>query len=416
MGAMPDRALRALASIAVATLVLAVAAAAYLHSSPAGPARHAVAPTATPRPAPIVNAVSFGDADHGAVVLVDTTSLTGAGLSSSTWLTSDGGRTWRRFVASGAVRVGLIFDSPRHAVALSVTPRGDVVSTVSTSDGGRSWQPLTAPGMASTFVNPPTFLDADNGWWLQMLGGQGFPAFAEPQPVALWRTVDGGGTWQQMAALGIPDAGAKGPLSFADPEHGLLLVTTFRTGSPTLLTTADGGATWRPAATFDSPVPGTHLWTVRLFVHGQRLVAVPVWVADAEVNGDIAGIRPGANVAFHPFVSVSDDAGRTWSPLRPGPVVAGAFHGTAAPTLDDHERLVLLDGRRLWVSGDGGATWSARAAVLPTGLEPMGPITAAPGALFVSARASPPATASELLRSRDGGSHWSVVPLPKVQA
>ncbi len=407
---MPDRARRAVASIAVATLVLAVAAVVYLHSSPAGPAKHAVAPTATPRPSPILNFVSFGDADHGAVALQDTR----AGLSSSTWLTSDGGRTWRRFVAPGAAQIGLIFDSPRHAVALSATARGDVVSTMSTNDGGRSWQPLTAPGQAGTFMGPPTFLDANDGWWLQMLGGQGFPGLTKPQPVALWHTVDGGGTWQQMAATGIPDGGAKGSLLFADPEHGLLFVTTFGGGSPILLTTVDGGATWRSAATFDSPVPGTYLWTVRLFVHGRRLMAVPVWVAGAEVIGDVVGIKPGANVAFHPFVSVSDDAGGTWSPQRPGPIVDGAFHGTAAPTLDDRGRLVLLDGRRLWASGDGGTTWSARVAVLPKGLEPMAPITAAPGALFVPAGAGPLARSNELLRSRDDGSHWSVVPLPKV--
>ena len=87
------------------------------------------------------------------------------------WLTSDGGRTWRRFDAmAGGPVVSLFFDGPRHAVASF--PGGSML----TDDGGRGWRPLTPPDPASTFLGPPVFLDAEHGCWLQTIGpGSGNP-------------------------------------------------------------------------------------------------------------------------------------------------------------------------------------------------------------------------------------------------
>ncbi len=181
-----------------------------------------------------------------------------------------------------------------------------------------------------------------------------------------------------------------------------------------MLTTADGGVSWQPAATFESPLPGAYLWSTQLFVRGGRVLAVPVWVTGAEV--DPSGLHLGAYAIFHPSVSVTDDDGRTWSPLRAGPSLGSAFSSVVGPTLDDRGRLVALGGGRLRVSEDSGTTWQTHTVVLPRGTETIGTITAVPGALFVAARASRLAPTSELLRSRDGGSHWSVVPLPKPSA
>lgn len=154
-----------------------------------------------------------------------------------------------------------------------------------------------------------------------------------------------------------------------------------------------------------------------MFAQSGRLLAVPVWVAGAQVGpGGLLDIPQGASLAFHPFVSISDDGGQTWSLLRSGPTVAGTPIGGAVPTLNERGRLVLLDGRRMWVSGDKGATWQASVAGLPRGLQAFGTITAVPGALFVSAWAAPRTAPSDLLHSRDGGSHWSAVSLPKPPA
>jgi hypothetical protein len=160
VNAIPVGARRALASIGVAALTIVVASVVYLYPDTAAPAKPAAAPTARPRPAPILNSISFGDADHGAVTLFGP--MTGTGLS-STWLTSDGSRTWWRLPMTVGP-VSLIFDTPRHAVALA-SGGGSML----TDDGGRSWRPLTPPDPATTFLGPPVFLDADRGGGYRLL-------------------------------------------------------------------------------------------------------------------------------------------------------------------------------------------------------------------------------------------------------
>jgi photosystem II stability/assembly factor-like uncharacterized protein len=214
----------------------------------------------------------------------------------------------------------------------------------------------------------------------------------------------------------VPDAGLKGPLLFVDPQHGLLVVGTPGGGLVSLLATMDGGVSWQPVVTFGSSVPPAYSLSTQAFVHGGHLLVVPLWVTGAEVGPGSAGVRLGPYTVFHPSISVSNDAGRTWSPLRAGPSVGSAFNGVTGLTLDDSGRLIVLDRGRLWVSEDSGTTWRARPAALPRGMETVGTITAVPGALFVAARADRLAPTNELLRSRDGGSHWSVVPLPKFPA
>ena len=88
------------------------------------------------------------------------------------------------------------------------------------------------------------------------------------------------------------------------------------------------------------------------------------------------------------------------------------------PTLDDRGRLLLLDNRRLWVSKDDGATWSARVVQMPAGLQPAWAAGAPPEGLFAVAYQTgldivTPSTPLSLLRSTDGGAHWSPIPLPR---
>jgi hypothetical protein len=392
-------------AIAAACIVLIASAVAYLHPLPpwtrSAPQASPAASMARARTTPILASISFGDADHGAVTLLPPTERNAS--SESTWLTANGGRTWQSFTALGSAPGAVVFDSPRHAVAEPFAPGSSMV----TDDAGRTWRPLPLPGQGRL-----VFLDAGHAWLLQPLG----EGATGPPPVALWRTSDGGASWQHLSDLGAPDAVLKGPPLFVDPQHGLLVVGTPRGGVASVLATVDGGVSWQPVATFGSPVPGAYLLSTQVFAHRGHLLVVPLWVTGAEVEPGSAGFRLGPDTAFHPSASVSDDAGRTWSPLRAGPSVGGAFNGVVSLTLDDHGRLVMFDRGRLWVSEDSGTTWRARPAALPRGMETAGTIIAAPGALFVAARADRLAPTNELLRSRDGGSHWSVVPLPKLAA
>jgi len=81
--------------------------------------------------------------------------------------------------------------------------------------------------------------------------------------------------------------------------------------------------------------------------------------------------------------------------------------------------LLVLDDRRLWTSADNGATWTPRLMQAPAELRLARLASAVPGALYALAGpvdiVGAPSTLSPLtlLRSTDGGAHWSVVALPR---
>ena len=122
----------------------------------------------------------------------------------------------------------------------------------------------------------------------------------------------------------------------------------------------------------------------------------------------------GSSSDYMAFVSVSDDGGQTWSQSRPEPNVVQAY-----PTLDERGQLLVLDDRRLWTSADNGATWTPRLMQAPAELRLARLASAVPGALYALAGpvdiVGAPSTLSPLtlLRSTDGGAHWSVVALPR---
>jgi hypothetical protein len=109
-----------------------------------------------------------------------------------------------------------------------------------TDDGGASWNDIS-PGQ--TRVQTATFLDRDHGWLVIS------PNAAHPE-FSIWRTTDGGLTWQEtpLAAASdtLMDARAVS-LDFISPLEGWLSLkwvssSNFNLG--TLYHTADGGLTW----------------------------------------------------------------------------------------------------------------------------------------------------------------------------
>jgi len=405
-----DRSRRALAWIGVAALGVLVAGVVYLRPSLAPPA--AASPTSARLPLDLggwrLGSVSFGDVDHGAIQFYRSLS----GPTSSAFVTSDGGRTWRA-AAGDRTGFGLAGFLDRRTVVVQTGTGGGPTTTRLSDDGGHTWRRLADP---RGFTGPglPAFLDAQHGWWLER------PPTSDPRtpaPVALWRTTDGGRSWRRLAAAGLPQPGFPGQWVFVDALRGTLMFTS-QAGSRFWLATTDGGDSWQVVKGPDGPFPGTSTTSTALLRHAGRLLAWLVEVSGpASPNGFLAA--PNGTVDIAAFVSVSDDGGQTWSLPQAGPRIVQPTYLSLFPAMDDRGRLLLLDNRHLWVSEDGGATWTVRLVQIPAGLRPAWLASAVHGGLYSAAyQTGPfdvvtPSTPLTLIRSTDGGAHWSPVTLPR---
>ena len=415
-----ERTRRALACIGVAALGTLVAGVVYLRpnlappvaTTPADSARVAVSGS-TWR---LVSA-SFGDADHGIVVFSPGPAPT------TTFLTSDGGKTWRLAVrAPTNGYVTAVFLDTRTVVAQTVSSLGPAnpgpVETRISRDAGRTWRRLADPRHNPGLGWLPAFLDTQHGWWMDRA--------SSPDPrtaVTIWWTSDGGRSWHELVASGLPASGFPGQPVFTDPLHGALLFSS-PDGTESAVATIDGGESWRAIKAPEVPVQATRFQNRVLLRYGHRLLSwlVSVPPAVSVVSGSVV-VQQGGAIDYMPFVSLSDDGGQTWSQPRPAPdIVQPRYVSSPYPSLDDRERLLLLDDRRLWISEDDGATWAARLMQVPAELRLARLVSAVPGALYAMAAETGPrdimtlTTPLTLIRSTDGGAHWSVVALPRPPA
>lgn len=179
-------------------------------------------------------------------------------LAETLYRTTDGGRTWHGYAAPGhnmSAGSGDIvqFLTPARGWLVSTVGNAPAESLYSTTDGGTSWQlvaslrtargPGILPELGQVWFEP----GGQTGW----LGGGLFSG-------ALYRTGDGGRTWQQ-ASIRAP-AGSQFGLP-AGSGQTLLEPVTLCTGALVLYRSTDGGTRWSqisalPRATTATPAPG----------------------------------------------------------------------------------------------------------------------------------------------------------------
>lgn len=397
MDRVSSRGRRALALVGIAGAGILVAGAIYLrpHPPPAEPVIRLSVETIRPAVAPSRPAyVSFGDADHGAVTMF--------GRSKGTFVTADGGRTW---TPRGTELSYVTFLDPDHVASVGLGPQGRFETS---ADAGRTWREGSRPvtsgffsfRLDGTVTSGPYFVDSANGWWLDSRAPGTAPA--------LWRTVDGGRTWDDVAPVGIAASGMPAPPQapseqpvFVDQLRGALVVSGRGPGSwPGVATTRDGGRTWRSVSVTWPPVPalgppGGWSTSATLVARGVRLVLSVDLLADTSVRR---------------WSSLSEDGGLTWAAWAALPA---ALSVQSAPVFDDAGHLLVADDRLLWTSTDLGGSWRSRPLPLAAGGRALAVIPAQRGALFVVVeRGSGAGARAALLRSVDGGGHWAERPLP----
>jgi photosystem II stability/assembly factor-like uncharacterized protein len=241
-----------------------------------------------------------------------------------------------------------------------------------TADGGASWRDVTPAGCrssATSDINSTAVLDAATLWFVCQQG-----ATAGSQPTfALFRTRDGGQGWHTMP-LQLQPGISVGGLTFVDANDGWL---ADEQGSATghhfltLYGSTDGGVTWHEVTRTDQP--------------------------NSLASGALGG----------------------------GPVFLSATTGWFGSDLGDYT--TVPDQFAVWVTRDGGATWSQQALPPPDG-QVVGP-TAPPTCfdarhcvIILEPSAAPSSGASGpaqryLLRyvSDDSGQTWAADPLVPVQ-
>lgn len=272
-----------------------------------------------------------------------------------TYLTVDGGAHWALREASGTPSPSLnsvwFFDS-REGVAI-----GNDGSSVRTTDGGQTWTTSTPNGNYG-WRNMQFLADGSVGWvssatgaiyrstdkghsWLSPVPQTSAPMYASDfhfvdslhgwavsnqySAANLFRTVDGGNTWQALP--GYTGSGGFSALRFADATHGVAVGP-----AGVALTTSDGGDTWlaRPTGSsramrritfIDSMVAvavGDAGAIIRSNDRGQSWVKVAAPTSN-QLN-DVRFVSPTTGYATGDYgtVLVTDDAGMNWTLLPTG--------------------------------------------------------------------------------------------------
>ena len=241
-----------------------------------------------------------------------------SGADGSTLRTLDGGRTWAAQTQTGAP-VTLRF-VPGSDAGWAVSATGTLLRT---ADRGRSW---TAPSALLTSqlagLRDVHFVDNQRGWAVTSPG---------TAPGAVWRSSDGGQSWQGSSGTGAAAAAFTGLTAVrfaADGQSGLAAGAQGQ-----ILASSDGGVTWTAVASgVNTPL---------------RALA---WLADGTTA---------LAVGTEGVVLRSTDRGRNWQRINTPSAVA--LHALNALSFSSALRgWAVGDGGTLLRTLDGGLTWTAQ--------------------------------------------------------
>lgn len=242
-------------------------------------------------------------------------------------------------------------------------------SVLRTTDGGRHWKTVTPPGLPNSEVSALYILDAKTAW---------LPARVNAHLMWLYRTIDGGVSWQQFI---LPASGVNLPIpTFVDQDHGWMIdeppaqpvdptQSVQSTRKSFLLQTSDGGKTWQRGGQL--PVSQGGL---------QFLDRQTGWLTSS-----FSSSSKGQPFSIRTALYITHDGGHTWKPQalldaqgRPeskqpaflqGPTFFNQLQGyivaSFATTPSGSEEA-------LYTTQDGGNTWLRSSGTLPGSADPRG--------------------------------------------
>lgn len=268
-----------------------------------------------------------------------------SGEKGSVLRTSDSGRTWTDVSPAAAKADGLAlrdieaWDS-RRAEALSIGPGGDS-RIFRTYDGGQTWQQVF------TNTDPAAFYDC-------MAFSSDGVGLAMSDPVdgyfRMARTIDGGRTWNVLPTKGMPPAYAN---EFGFAASGTCLVAAqdthgartgefwFATGgqSPRVFHTTNAGDSWTAETTPVRAGDSAGIYSIAFKNHGTGVA----------VGGDYTAPTDGTDAAATKHGS---------SPWKASSNALGGYRSGVAYVPGRGNAVVAVGPTGSDVSADGGRTWS----------------------------------------------------------
>ncbi|MBY0230079.1 MAG: hypothetical protein K2W96_12425, partial [Gemmataceae bacterium] len=260
------------------------------------------------------------------------------GYGDGVYRSDDGGKSWKHLGLPKSEHIGRIAIDPRDSRTVYVAAQGPLWADggerglYKTVDGGKSWTRLlgddTDQGATDVVLdpeNPDRLLAATHQRrrhvWTMVHGG--------PKS-ALWRSLDGGKTWDKAKGLPAGDLGRIG-LAFAPSRPSTAYATVEAPdGKGGVFRSADGGATWERRNPFDE-----------IAMYYSHLVVDP---KDAE-RLHVMNVR----------VMSSSDGGKTLAPL-PLKHVHVDHHCLWIDPADTAHMILGNDGG-LYETRDGAANW-----------------------------------------------------------
>lgn len=262
------------------------------------------------------------------------------------WASQDAGHYWMPVATVSGVVTGLSFSSVNLGWAATLD------GLQQTDDGGRTWRPIATGAYGHpTWVQ---FVDQRHGW-ITILGGLRAGGIYE---FALRSTADGGQSWRDVALPCSPPPGLGTYFSFVTHDTGFALCA----GQPGagaqakwLYRTLDGGQTWQLIESVGVPGGGSTPYPSRWLPQGGY--AQNLFFID-KTHGWISLSRAG--------VAATKDGGISWDSL--GFPYAEPFPQGGVVFASDSQGWVVMypsgeggqsgDVPSLLETVDGGRTWS----------------------------------------------------------
>lgn len=271
----------------------------------------------------------------------------------------DAGQSWQLLAMADTTglprRIGALAVDPfdrDHLLAGGVAHRdGGPTGLFVSGDGGMTWARVPLIGASPFRCHDIRFHRTDQGVVFVTISALGIQN-------GIWRSRDGGASWQQLGAgLPPPDLIGRTSLALAPSDQDVVYAQMGAPGRPGkvlgLFRSADAGDTWES-------IEGQHFNAERQMSYNNAIVVHPTDPDQVLCGG----------VDLHR----TTDAGQTWTRVTRWNAQRGASDYAHA----DHHALVMPEARPGWVydlndggmdfSNDGGATWENRSNGLATNM------------------------------------------------